>query len=169
MIGTKMEKAINDQINAELYSSYLYLSMSTDLSEKGYSGFANWMRVQAKEEDFHGMKLFDYLEERGGRVVLTEIAAPPTEWDGVIDTMKAVYAHEVHVTSLTNGLMDIEVEEKDYAAQQMLQWFIEEQVEEEATASDIVSKLEMIGEQGNGIFMLDKEMSTRVFNPPVKE
>lgn len=164
-----MQDIINEQINAELYSAYLYRSMSADLESKGLPGFANWMKVQAQEEDFHAMKFFDYLNERGGRVILKDIKAPKTQWASPLEIFQEAYNHEILVTSLINKMMDVAIEEKDYASQQMLQWFVEEQVEEEASAEEIVNKLKLIGDGGSGLFHMDKDMAGRVFTPPAKE
>lgn len=166
MLKETLEKALNEQINAELYSSYLYLSMSAFFESKNLKGFANWMRVQAEEEDFHGMKFFDFVNERGGRVNLKSIEAPPAEWKTPLDVFEAVYKHECHVTELINKLVDLSIKESDHATNAFLQWFVSEQVEEEAAADDIVQQLKLVGNDGNGLFMIDKELSTRVFTPP---
>jgi ferritin len=137
MISEKIQNAINDQINAEFYSSYFYLSMSAYCESENFKGFAEWFRLQAEEEKTHGFKLFDYLQERGGRVVLKAIDAPPVEFKSVQDTFEKTLEHERKVTSLINNLNKLAVDEKDYATQAHLQWFITEQVEEEATAEDI--------------------------------
>ncbi|CCO22933.1 ferritin [Maridesulfovibrio hydrothermalis] len=169
MSNKVLEKALNEQLNAELYSAYLYLSMSAYFSDIGLNGFANWMRVQAKEEQFHAMKFYDYIIERGGRVVLTAIEAPQVEWDGPLNVVEEVLVHEKKVTSLTNGIMDLAIAEKDHAANIFMQWFITEQVEEESNVNDVLSKLKLTGGEGNGMFILDKELSTRVFNAPAAE
>ena len=169
MIDKKMEAAINEQINAELYSSYLYLSMAAYFEGENLSGFANWMKVQADEERFHGMKFNDYVFERGGQVVLKAIEAPKITWESSIKVFEETLAHEKVVTGLINNLMDIAVEIKDYASQSMLHWFIDEQVEEEASASEILEKLKMVKGSSHAVYQLDKEMSSRVFTPPTKE
>ena len=169
MLDERMEKAINKQINAELYSSYLYLSMSSYYDDIELSGFANWMRVQAEEEKFHAMKMFDYVIERGGRVKLLAIDAPQVDWDSPMHPLEHTCEHEVNVTAMINKLMDLAMEIKDYASVQFLQWYVAEQVEEEASSQAIRGKLKLAGLQGNGIFMMDKELSSRVYNPPVKE
>ncbi|MBN2899661.1 MAG: ferritin [Clostridia bacterium] len=167
MINPKLEKAINEQINAELYSAYLYLSMGAYFEEKGLAGFANWMRVQFEEEQFHGLKFFGYLAERGGRVLLDAIDKPETEWDSPIAVFTEVVKHEAHVTSLINNLIDISIEERDHATKSFLNWFIDEQVEEEAAAADILNQLKLVEGDGRGLLMLDRELATRVFTPPV--
>ena len=167
MISKNLEEAINKQINRELYSSYLYLSMAAYFDSKGLAGFSNWMQVQVKEENFHAMKFYSFLVERGGRVKLLDIEAPPLEWDSPLVVFEYTYEHETKVTTLINNLMTLATEEKDYATIAELQWFVSEQVEEESSASAIVDKLKIIGNDGRGIFMLDAELGTRVFNPPV--
>ncbi len=169
MIDERMEEAINKQINAELYSSYLYLSMSAYYDSIDLPGFANWFRVQAEEEKFHAMKMFDYVGERGGRVKLGAIEEPQLEWADHAAPFDHGYAHEQKVTGMINDLVNLAMEIRDHATVNFLQWYVEEQVEEEDTASSIVGKLKLIGKDGNGLFMLDKEMGTRVFTPPTKE
>ncbi len=160
-ISKKMEKALNAQINAEMYSSYLYLSMASDLNSKALDGFSSWMKTQAQEELYHAMKLYDFVLERGGSVVLDTIEAPQTEWKSPLAIFQGAYKHELLVTSLINNLVDLAIKEKDHATNNFLQWYVKEQVEEEASADEIVQKLKLIGSQGNGIFMLDKEMGAR--------
>jgi ferritin len=166
MISKKIEKAFNGQINAETYSSYLYWSMSAALMEMNLPGFANWMRVQALEEMTHAEKFFNYTIERGGGVKLTAIDGPQTEWKDVEAIMKHVQKHEAHVTGLINGLADLAMAEKDHASGMFLQWFVNEQVEEEANAAEILGKLKIAGTTSAALYMLDKEMATRVFVPP---
>ncbi len=161
MISSKLENAINEQINAELWSGYMYLSMSAFFEEKGLKGFAKWMKIQWEEEKEHALKFFDYINERGGKVVLKPIAAVPTSWKDPLDAMKETYAHEQKVTALIYNLMDIAIAEKDYATQSFLKWYVDEQVEEESTASDIVTRLEMIAGNTNGLLALDKELGKR--------
>ncbi|MDH4202766.1 MAG: ferritin [Phycisphaerae bacterium] len=166
MINKKVTDALNGQINAETYSAYLYWSMSAVLEEMNLPGFASWMRVQAQEEMSHAMKLYSHIIERGGKVVLTAIDAPPTQWDSVKAVFENGLAHEQKVTRLINELMDLAMAEKDHAASMFLQWFVAEQVEEEAAAMDILGKLEIAGGTAGGLYMLDKEMGARVFTPP---
>lgn len=166
MLDPKMEKALNGQINAELYSSYLYMSMSTWLDSIQLPGFAHWMRVQAQEEMTHTLRFHNYINERGCRVVLEAIDAPPTQWKSTLDCMQGVAEHEAKVTSLINGLMDLALELRDHATGNMLQWFISEQVEEEATAAEVVGKLKLVENTSGGLFMLDAEMASRVFTMP---
>lgn len=168
MLSKTMEQAFNDQVKWELYSSYLYLSMSSYCNELGLPGFANWMRMQAQEELFHAMKIYDYIMERGGRAIMQAIDAPPSEWNGSLDVFEKVYEHEQHVTSLINNLANLAQDERDHASTIFLQWFVSEQVEEEATVSDLVHKLRLINGEGQGLLMMDKELSARVFTPPAK-
>jgi ferritin len=161
-----MEEAINKQINAEIYSSYLYLSMCAYFESIGLAGSASWMRQQAQEEMFHGMKMFDYVNERGGRVVLQAIEQPQTEWTSAFDVFENVLSHERKVTGLINDLVNLALDERDHATNIFLQWFVSEQVEEEASAGDIVDKLKLIGNDANGLFMLDRELGQRQFTWP---
>lgn len=169
MINEKIEQAFNKQINAETYSAYLYWSMSAALEKMNLPGFANWMRIQAQEEMTHAMKFYSHIIERGGTVTLTAIDAPQVEWDSVKAVFEAALEHEQLVTSLINGLMDKAIEERDHAANMFLQWFVTEQVEEEATAMDVLGKLEVVGDRAGGLYMLDKEMGQRVFVPPAAQ
>jgi len=166
MIKEKVREAINAQINAELYSSYLYLSMSAYCESINLRGFANWMKVQAQEELVHAAKFFAYVNTRGGRVLLREIAGPPTEWKSPLDAFKHVLEHEIKVTGLINDLVKLAVNENDPATQTFLQWFVNEQVEEEESANDAIQKLKLAGETGPGLFMIDRELATRVFVMP---
>ena len=166
MITQKMVDAFNYQINRELYSAYLYLSMSAYCSEIGLSGFANWFSVQVQEESFHARRMYDYLLERGGKVELGAIEKPEGEWKNLTEVYEQTLSHEEYVTSLINKLADVAEEEKDRAAMSFLQWFIDEQVEEENNARDIIAKLKLIGESGNALYALDKEFAARVFVQP---
>lgn len=166
MIKEKIKDAINKQINAEMYSAYLYLSMSAYFESINLKGFANWMKAQVQEEMVHAMKFYDYINERGGRVLLTAIDAPPTQWDSSLVVFEYTYKHEQRVTGLINGLVDLAISEKDHATNNFLQWFVAEQVEEESSADEVVQKLKIAGDQGGGLFMLDRELGQRVFTPP---
>ncbi len=166
MISKRLEEAINKQINAELYSSYLYGSMGAYFDHTSLPGFANWMRVQVKEEMAHAAKFYGFLNDRGGRVVLDAIEAPPREWDCTLAVFEHVYEHEQKVTGLINDLVDLAVEEKDHMAREFLQWFVAEQVEEESSADKIVQDLRRVGDSGHGLLMIDRELATRIFNPP---
>jgi len=165
MISQKMEEALNGQVNAEMYSAYLYLSMEAYFESVNLNGFANWMRVQTQEEMMHAMKIYDFICERGGRIILKAIEGPPTKWDSPLAVFEAVYKHEQKVTGLINGLVDLAIEEKDQATNSFLQWFVNEQVEEEENASDMVSKLKLVADSRQALYMLDKEMARRVFTP----
>ncbi len=161
MLSKKMNDALNDQVNKELFSSYLYLSMSAWLAQNGFPGFAAWMRAQAEEEYEHAMRFFDYIHERGGSVTLTAIAAPGTEWHHVGEIAEETFNHEVMVTGLINNLMDTALAEKDHAATIFLQWFVEEQVEEEASVGEILDKVKMIGKDTGALYHLDHELAKR--------
>lgn len=167
MINEKIEKAINKQINAELWSAYLYLSMSSYFESISLKGFANWMWVQAREEVTHAMRFYKYVVERGGRVSLMEINKVPITWKSPLHAFEETYTHEQKVTSLINDLVKIAEKENDFATINMLQWFINEQVEEESSADEIIQKLKLIGKDTSGLFMLNQELGTRVFTPPV--
>ncbi|BEP27715.1 ferritin [Helicovermis profundi] len=166
MINKKLEEAFNKQINAEFYSAYLYLSMAAYLSKENFEGFASWMKVQFEEEQFHAFKMYDYLLERGGEVKLELIEKPQTEWNGIIDVFDATLKHERHVSALINKLADVADEVKDRASLSYLQWFIDEQVEEESNAETILKQLEFVEGKGHGVLMLDRELGSRVFTPP---
>ncbi|MBN2055765.1 ferritin [bacterium] len=169
MLDKKMEEALNDQINAEMFSSYLYLSMSAYFTAENLTGFANWMYVQSQEETFHAMKFFDYIHERGGAVELLAIEKPQAEWDTPLAAFEAALKHEQYITKRINDLVDLAMEIRDHASNNFLQWFIKEQVEEEASAAEIVAKLEMIKDSPNGLFMMDRELGARNFTPPAAE
>jgi ferritin len=166
MLNNDMEKALNAQVNAEMYSAYLYLSMSAYFQSKSLGGFASWMRVQAQEEMVHAMKLYGFINERSGRVILAPIEAPPTEWNSPLATFEAVYEHEQKVTGLINELVELALEKHDHATNIFLQWFVSEQVEEEDSANDVVEKIKLMGDARGGLFMLDRELGQRVFTPP---
>ncbi len=168
MLSQTMEAALNRQINAEMYSSYLYLSMSSYFESIDLTGMAAWMKSQTQEEMFHAMKMYDYVNERGGRVILDAIAKPQSDWDSVLAVFEATLAHERTVTGLINDLVDLALDERDHATNIFLQWFVSEQVEEEATAGGIVNKLKLIGDDAAGLFALDQELGQRVFTPPAK-
>ena len=169
MISKKMEDALNEQVNAELFSAYLYLSMESWFKSKNLNGFANWMMVQTQEEMTHVMKIYGFIDERGGRISLKAIDGPPTEWDSPLAVFEAVYEHEQKVTGLINDLVDLAIKEKDHATNSFLQWFVSEQVEEEASADQAVQQLKMIENAPGGIFLFDRELGQRVFTPPAAE
>lgn len=166
MMKKKMLKALNDQVNAEMFSSYLYLSMEAYFQSISLKGFAAWMRVQVQEELMHGMKFYDFINERNGKVTLEAIAKPESSWASPLAAFEAILTHEQHVTSLINDLVDLAITEKDHAANNFLQWFVSEQVEEEASANDIVEKLKLVQDNPSGLFMIDAELGKRVFTMP---
>ncbi|MHC4914414.1 MAG: ferritin [Planctomycetota bacterium] len=168
MINEKVRKVMNDQIVAETYSAYLYLSMSAWFDGRNLKGFASWMKCQAQEELTHAILLFNHVLERGGKVELGAIEAPPSEWASPVAVFEATYAHEQKVTALINAIVDVAEAEKDRASMPLLQWFVKEQIEEEASASELLESLKLAGE-GGGLFMLDREAGARVFTypPPV--
>lgn len=168
MLNDKMEKALNAQVNWELYSSYFYLSMSSYFESISLAGCASWMKAQAQEELYHGMKIYDYINERGGRAVLAAIDQPPAEWDSPLQVFEEVLEHEKKVTGLINDLVDLALEERDHAANIFLQWFVAEQVEEEASVGSVLEKFRLIGDDKSGLFAIDQELSTRTFTPPAK-
>ncbi len=166
-MNQRMQDALNAQVNAELYSAYLYLSMVAHFEAINLPGFAHWMRIQTMEEVFHAMKIFDFINERGGRAVLQPIEGPPVEFGSPLDIIQAAYAHEQHITGLIHALYDLATEEKDHATRVMLEWFVTEQVEEEKNASTIVDQLQMIGDNPQSLFMLDRELGARVLSPMI--
>lgn len=166
MISEKLENAINGQINAELYSSYLYLSMSAYAYSISLSGFGNWFHIQAQEELAHTMRLFDYLVERGGRPTMAPVAGPPTEWESPVHVFEETLEHEQSVTRRINALMDVAVDEHDHAARSFLQWFVDEQVEEESSVGDVLAHLKMVNGEGHGLLLLDRELAVRTFVMP---
>ncbi len=165
MLSDRIQNAINSQINAELYSSYLYVAMAMYFESVDMSGAARWMNSQAQEELVHADKFMNYVNERGGRVLLGTIEKPPAEWESVLDTFKAALEHERKVSSLINGLVTLAREENDHMTDNFLQWYVAEQVEEEASAGEVVRKLKLIGDSGGGRFMIDNELGQRVFVP----
>ena len=162
MIGKKMEAALNEQIKEELASAYLYLSMSAQFAAEGWDGMAGWMRIQAREEQEHAMRLFDHILERGGRVKLHALPAPEAKWASPPAAFKAAHKHEQHITGCIHSLVDLAVKEKDHAAGAMLQWYVAEQVEEEDHASKAVQLLERMGSESRGLVMADRELGRRV-------
>ncbi|MFA7057428.1 MAG: ferritin [Candidatus Cloacimonadales bacterium] len=169
MMKESLVKAINEQINKELNSEYIYLDMVTYFENEGLSGFAQFFKVQVEEERFHAMKFFQYLVDRNAKVVLTQLDDPRHQYKTPLDVMDKALGHEKYITNSINDLMSLAIEEKDYATVSMLNWFIDEQVEEEATMNAIIDKLKMIegSGRGNGLMMLDRELGTRVFTPEV--
>lgn len=167
MINEKMEKAFNNQINKELYSEYLYLSMQAYFERLNLKGFVNWMQVQVQEEHAHALGMFDYLNQRGGNVILEAINKPQSEWESPLAVFEHVLEHEEYVTSRINALMDVAEEVKDRAAMSFLNWYLKEQVEEEDNVGNVLATLKLIGDDKKALLMLDKELATRTFVAPV--
>lgn len=166
MINKEIEAAINKQINAEIYSSSLYYSMAAYFETLSLKGFSHWLRVQALEELTHVQRFFAYVHERGGRITMQAVEAPPTDWQSPLEAFEQVYSHEVSVTGMINSLMDVALRESDHATTHFLQWFIGEQVEEEASADEALQKLKLVDKTDGGLFMLDQEMDKRSFVMP---
>lgn len=167
MILKEMEKAFNDQINAEFYSEYLYLSMQAYFLRLNLPGFVNWMTVQVQEEHAHAMGMFTYLNDRGGTIELQAIAEPVTDWKSPLDVFEHILKHEQLVTSKINKLLDMAEQMKDRAAVSFLDWYLKEQVEEEKNVGNVLATLKLIQEDANALLLLDKDLATRIFNPPV--
>jgi len=161
MLSKKIQDALNKQLNAELYSSYLYLSMAAFFQANDLAGMAQWMQVQATEELLHVQKYFDYIGDRHGRVLLAAVDGPPTEWSSPLEVYEKGLEHERLVTSLINKIVDLALEERDHSTNNFLQWFVGEQVEEEATAAGIVGQLKIVGDNSGGLYMLDRELGQR--------
>lgn len=165
MLSEKMEKAFNDQLNAELVSYYIYLSMSAWFKTKSLDGFANWMNIQAQEEMIHAMKFYNHIIERDSVVKLQPIEGPPVEWKSPLDVFETAYKHEQYITGRINDLVRLAMEGNDFASHSFLQWFVDEQVEEEASALAVVDQLKMVGSDTSSLFMLDREMGQRQLGP----
>ncbi|MDH5376099.1 MAG: ferritin [Candidatus Bathyarchaeota archaeon] len=165
MLSERMVEALNRQVNREVYSAYLYLSMSAYSTFKGLKGFANWFMVQYQEEMAHAMKIYDYINDQGGQVKLTAVEQPPTEFGSPLEMFEKTLEHEKFVTKCINDLVNLATEEKDHATKIFLQWFVTEQIEEEANDNNIIAKLRLVGKEGKGLLMIDKELATRVFTP----
>lgn len=161
MLSEKVEKALNSQLNAELYSSYLYLSMNAYFKSVNLDGFANWMYAQAQEELIHSLKFYEFINQRGGRVTLAAIDSPPTQWDSPVTVFQDTLKHEQKVTGLINDLVDVAIKERDHATQIFLQWFVTEQVEEEENVGGVLEQLKLLGEAKGGLFMMDRELAKR--------
>jgi ferritin len=161
MIKEKILKALNKQLNEELYSSYAYLAMSAHFTSQSFDGFAHWLRIQSQEEYGHAMKIFDYIHQRDGKVSLVKVDPPKTNWKIPLDIFKETYEQEVSVTKSINNIVDLSISEKDHATHNFMQWFVSEQVEEESTASRILDKIKFIGDNKNGLLLLDRELGQR--------
>lgn len=169
MLPEKIEKILNEQINKELFSEYLYLSMATYFAAEGLSGFENFFIVQAQEERYHAMKFYNFVNERGGRVILKKLNDPKTDFASVQEIFELALEHEIFISNSINEIMDLAITEKDHATKSFLNWFVDEQVEEEASMQAILDKLKLIDGKGQGILMLDSELGKRVFTPPTSE
>lgn len=166
MLSKKMEEALNEQINAELWSAYLYLSMGMQFENTGLNGVANWFKVQFQEEQAHAEIFMNFVNQRGGRVLLKPIAAVDTDWATPLDAFKATLVHEQKVTAMINNLYSIAEEEKDYATRERLVWFVNEQVEEEDSAQELIDKFTLIGNDGMGLYTLNQELAARTYTVP---
>lgn len=169
MLNQKLEKELNSQINKELFSAYLYMSMSAYFQSVDLTGFANWMQIQAQEELSHAQKFYDFINERGGRVVLEAIDKPQADWESPQIAFEDSLKHEEFITKSINDLVSVSQEEKDYATQIFLQWFVTEQVEEEASVNEILNKMKLMKDAPGALFMLDRELGQRQFVPPAAE
>jgi ferritin len=165
-LNEKVQAVLNKQINAELWSAYLYLSMSSYFESEGFAGFASWMRIQYQEETAHAMKMFNYVHERGGRVILEPISEVETQWDSSLHAFEETYKHECLVSDLINNCIEVAMAEKDHASVNFLKWFIDEQVEEEANVSAILDELRIVGAEGHALLMINRELGARVFVDP---
>ena len=167
MINERLQDAFNDQINKEFYSEYLYLAMKTYFQELNLNGFVNWFEVQIQEEHAHALGMFNYLHDRGGKVKFEAIAKPIVEGSTPLEVFEHVLRHEEFVTSRINALYDVAEEVKDRAAMKFLDWYLKEQVEEEASVGGVLATLKLIGDDKKALLMLDKDLATRTFNPPI--
>jgi ferritin len=161
MLSTKVLEALNKQLNTELYSEYLYLSMSAYFEAESFKGMAKWMRTQAGEEHVHAAKIFDFVNDRDGRVILTQIEAPKTQWKSPQDVFEDALKHEQKISGLINDLSNLAQAEKDHATHDFLEWFAKEQVEEESVARTIVDQLKLVGDNGTGLYMIDMQLGQR--------
>ena len=161
MLSQSMQDALNEQINEEIFSAYSYASAANYFEHENLKGFANWMRVQAQEELAHAEKFVNFINDRGGRVILTALKAPKTEWDSVLDAVQEVLDHERHISECINKLSSKAIEASDHASHTFLEWFVTEQVEEEANATDLVEQVKMIEGAPAALFMLDRELLKR--------
>lgn len=167
MINKKIEEALNEQINAEFWSAYLYLSMSLHFEHEGRNGLANWFRIQFQEEQAHALALIDYLNARDGKVILKPIADVPSSWESPLAAFEATLEHEKKVTEKINNLYALAEQEKDFATRQKLNTFVAEQVEEEDTVRQIIDDLTLVGDDGTGLFQIDRQLASRTFTAPI--
>jgi ferritin len=169
MISEKMETALNEQVNKEMYSAYLYMAMSAHCDSIGLKGFANWFMVQYHEEMLHAMKIYEYVQRQGGKVRLMAVPEPPFEWESPLQMFQKTLEHEQFITKSINDLVDLAIQEKDHASHIFLQWYVTEQVEEEENDNDILAKLNLVGGDAggrNGLFMIDKDLAARMTTVP---
>ncbi|WP_035271298.1 ferritin [Desulfonatronum thiodismutans] len=169
MLTPTIEQALNEQVNAELYSAYLYLAMAAYFSDRDLEGFSHWMNMQSQEELGHALKFYAFINERGGKNTLKAIEAPPSSWDSPTSVFEAVLEHEQKVTAMINNLVDLAIAEKDHATNIFLQWFVTEQVEEEASVNAVLQKLKLLGKDGGGLFMIDRELAGRASACPCSQ
>jgi ferritin len=169
MLSKKLLDALNKQINDEYYSSYIYQAMVAYFEDKNLDGCAHWMKMQAEEEHLHALKIFDYVVERGGRVELFAIAEPPKEWDSPRAAFESALEHEKYMTDLISKLADLAIDERDHATNNLMQWYVSEQVEEESNVDDILKKLDMMGDTGTGLFLMDRELMSRPAPTPINQ
>lgn len=165
MLSQEMSRLLNEQINAEFFSSYLYVSMAAWAQEQNLAGMGRWLMIQAEEERIHGLKIFQFMLDRGATVTLTQINSPPTTWNSPRDVFEQVRGHEAHVTHLINGLVNQAIHDSDHATNNFLQWFVAEQVEEEATAEQVLRQFRLMSDTPGFLYILDKELATRVLSP----
>ncbi len=165
-MNEKINREFNAQMIREFYSAYLYLSMASYFDSVNLEGFASWMKMQAREEMYHGMKFYDFIIDRGGNIQLEDIKGEEAVWKSPVEVFEHTLSHEKKVTSFINDLVDMAIEESDHAANNFLQWFVSEQVEEESTADGILQKLKLTGKDSRALFMIDNELGRRVFSPP---
>jgi ferritin len=166
MLSNKMVEALNEQVNREMYSAYLYMSMSSHCNEVGLKGFANWFMVQYHEEMLHAMKIYEYIQRQGGKVRLASLAEPPNVFESPMDMFQKTLEHEQFITRSINDLMDLAIAEKDHASQIFLNWYVTEQVEEEENDNDIIAQLKLIKDNPQGLMMLDRELAARMTTVP---
>lgn len=165
MLSEKMAKALNEQVTAEMYSSYIYLAMAAYFEDQNFPGMAQWMRMQSDEETLHAMKFYDYIIERQGRVKLAAIDAPPVDWDSPLAAFENAFEHEQYISGRINDLVTLALDERDHATNSFLQWFVDEQVEEESSVDAVVQDLRRVADFPAGLFMLDRELGQRTAAP----
>ena len=168
MLNNKIEEALNEQMNREMYSAYLYMSMSSFATNRGLKGFAKWFMVQYHEEMLHAMKLYEYINLRGGRAILKSIAQPPSEFASPLDMLHKTLDHELYITKSIGDCMELAISEKDHATQIFLQWYVTEQVEEENNDREIISQLDIIKDDPQGLILLDKDLGARTTTVPTE-